>query len=514
MQVLNTKGCQVLFSACKRMGETRRMKTNRIFILIGGLVLILGSRLPWVSFPVLYGLDGPAYEALEIGWEGGGFFTGGLGLVLLLIGIFWKGRKGKIYSIPAMILAGLALLYIFGSLYRVIEMHPEEGFFRATDIGLYLTLFGGLLGLVGAVWRTPDTQEPKESNLLIVFVVSGLVVATLLLVRAKLAAPALEPMAPNLIAADAQPVVIDTDMAADDWLAILYLLSHPGVDVRAITVTGAGEAHCPAGVQNALDLAALAGRPTIPVACGRETPLAGDHTFPAAWRERVDDLLGLTLPENNNEPSSDSAVELLTRIIQGSPKKIHLITLGPLTNVGEALAAEPELVMNLEMITVMGGAVEVTGNVSTSSKIENQTAEWNIYVDPHAAALVFGSGAPVTLIPLDATNNVPLTMDFFRRLEKDQLTPIAAFAFRVLAEQEPFIRMGTTYFWDPLAAAIATEEGLADFTEKTLIVIEEEGPESGRTLESEKGSLIRVAVGADGERFEDLLLDAANGRLP
>lgn len=229
------------------------------------------------------------------------------------------------------------------------------------------------------------------------------------------APPSLEPITPHPVAADAQPVVIDTDMAADDWLAILYLLGRSDVDVRAITVTGAGEAHCSAGTRNALGLVALAGRPEIPVACGREMPLEGDHAFPAEWRQRVDGLLGLTLPENSREASGESAVELLARTIQGSPQKVHLIALGPLTNVGELLQAEPELVMNLEMITVMGGAVEIAGNVGPSSHIENEVAEWNIYVDPRAAAEVFGSGAPITLVPLDATSYAPLTRRFSRR---------------------------------------------------------------------------------------------------
>lgn len=349
-------------------------------------------------------------------------------------------------------------------------------------------------------------------NCLIV-ILSGLMLA-LLLGCASTAPSSLEPVAPHAVAADARPVVIDTDMAADDWLAILYLLGRSDVDVRAITVTGAGEAHCSAGIRNALDLVALAGRPEIPVACGRELPLAGDHAFPTAWRERVDDLLGLTLPENSREASSESAVALLARIIQGSPQKVHLIVLGPLTNVGELLAAEPGLVMNLEMITVMGGAVAVAGNVGASSNIENEVAEWNIYVDPRAAAEVLGSGAPVTLVPLDATSEAPVTMEFYRRLERERTTSVAEFVYRVLTAQQEYIRSGQYYFWDPLAAAIATEEGLATFQEISLVVVEEEGPESGRTLRSEKGFVIRVAMTADRERFEMLFLNAVNGRLP
>ena len=74
-----------------------------------------------------------------------------------------------------------------------------------------------------------------------------------------------------------RPVIIDTDMAGDDWLAILYLLNRPDVSVQAITVTGTGEAHCGPGIKHALSLTALAGQPDIPVSCGRETPLQGDH---------------------------------------------------------------------------------------------------------------------------------------------------------------------------------------------------------------------------------------------
>src|SRR6188474_693963 len=104
-----------------------------------------------------------------------------------------------------------------------------------------------------------------------------------------------------------KPIIIDTDMAADDWRAILYLLQRIDVEVRAITVTGTGEAHCKPGVQNALNLLALADNPDIPVACGRETPLQGDHAFPDALRASDDRMAGLTLPTSSNPPSAMTA---------------------------------------------------------------------------------------------------------------------------------------------------------------------------------------------------------------
>lgn len=498
------------------------MQTNRLLVLAGGLILVIGSRLPWISVPVLFGVQGPAVEGIEIGWEDNGFVTGGIGLILLLVGMFWRGRTGKIYSLPAAILSAVAIIVVFGCFMRALQINPPAGFFAATDTGIYATLAGALLAFVGALLPGHQRNQGagRRSNLQVfmikdlpIIILIGLMLV-LLLGRFSTAPAHLEPITPHAVAADAQPVVIDTDMAADDWLAILYLLGRSDVDVQAITVTGAGEAHCSAGTRNALNLVALAGRPEIPVACGRETPLEGDHAFPAGWRERVDRLLGLTLPENSREVSGESAVELLTRIIRESPQKVHLITLGPLTNVAEALEAEPGLVTNLEMITVMGGAVEVAGNVGASSNIENEVADWNFYVDPRAAAEVLASGAPITLVPLDATNHVPVTMEFCKRLKRDRTTSVAEFVYRVLTAQEESIRSGGYYFWDPLAAAVATEEGVATFQEMPIVVVEEEGPESGRTLQSEQGFPVRVAMTADRERFEALFLDAVNGRLP
>lgn len=356
--------------------------------------------------------------------------------------------------------------------------------------------------------RLPGSLQVRKLALL-------LCIATLM-VAACASAPTSAPQEPSYPAIGAtRAVVIDTDMAVDDWMAILYLLQRPDVVVEAITVTGAGEAHCDAGTRNALDLAAPAGNADIPVSCGRETPLQGDHTFPASWRERVDTLAGLSLPSSPDPPSTQSAVELLTSTIQSAPQKVVLVTLGPLTNVAEALQCEPSLVANIEMIYIMGGAVNVPGNLQVpGADIDNSVAEWNIYVDPHAAAVVFESGAPITLVPLDATQHAPVTMAFYRRLGADHTTPEADFVYRVLTGMEDFINSGDYFFWDPLAAAVATDEGLVTIQPATLKVVEEEGPESGQTLVAEGGSSIRLCTAADGARFEEVFLNTLNGRGP
>ena len=130
------------------------MRANRILVLMGGLILILGSRIPWISVPTLFGVEGTAFEAIEIGWEDNGFITGGIGLILFLVGIIWRGRNGKRYSIPGAILAALAVLVVLGCFQRVLKIDPNAGFFAATDIGIYVTLIGALLALIGTLIRT------------------------------------------------------------------------------------------------------------------------------------------------------------------------------------------------------------------------------------------------------------------------------------------------------------------------------------------------------------------------
>jgi inosine-uridine nucleoside N-ribohydrolase len=314
---------------------------------------------------------------------------------------------------------------------------------------------------------------------------------------------------------DARPVIVDTDMALDDWMAILYMLRRPDVDVKAITVSGTGETHCDPGVQNVHDLAALAGRPAIPVACGPEKPIEGKHTFPEPWRRFADDMAGLSLPSNPQPESSQSASQLLAETIRASEDPVSILTLGPLTNLAQAFQDEPALADEIATITIMGGAFDVDGNVGRSGvDIANQAAEWNIYIDPQASNLVLASGAPVTFVPLDATNQAPVTLSFYERLAENRETPVAEFVYQHLTKQRDQIANGGYFFWDPLAAVISTNEEVATFAEMPVRVVEEEGPESGATRISEGNPMAQVAVDADRQQFEAIFLETLNRPRP
>jgi inosine-uridine nucleoside N-ribohydrolase len=324
--------------------------------------------------------------------------------------------------------------------------------------------------------------------------------------------PTLEPVTAPALNDDAQPFIIDTDMGTDDAMAILFLLGRPDVDVKAIVVVGNGLATCEGGVKNARGLTALAGRPEIPVACDSETPLEGSHVYPGFMRDGADKLGGMALPENATDETTSTGIDLLTETLNAN-SDVHLLTLGGLTNVAKALEAQPDLIEHIRMITIMGGAVNVDGNTTIPGVADgNKYAEFNIWIDPEAAQMVFASGAPITLVPLDATNAVPLNNGFMDTLKNDQTAAPAVFTYELLNSNPLFIMSGGYYFWDPLAAGISIDESLATFETYSLIV-ETEGDEIGRTLIADDGYSIRVATGADGDAFRALFLDILNGRL-
>src|SRR5262245_9477567 len=138
------------------------------------------------------------------------------------------------------------------------------------------------------------------------------------------------------------PVIIDTDVDIDDWMAMLYLLNHPGIEVRGITVVGTGAAHLEPGTRNALDLLMLAGKPEVPVAKGLAKPMRYDHAFPPDIRDPVDDVFGIELPHNPNPPLDD-ALTFLRQQLTARGKKVTILAIGPLTNLGTLLKQSPEL---------------------------------------------------------------------------------------------------------------------------------------------------------------------------
>jgi pyrimidine-specific ribonucleoside hydrolase len=303
-------------------------------------------------------------------------------------------------------------------------------------------------------------------------------------------------------------LLIDTDVAPDDLVALAFLVGSPRVEVRAITVSGTGEAHCGPGVDVVLRLLERLDASPIAVACGRETPIAGDHAFPEAWRTGADDGSGLALPATSLEPFAGDAVQLIdetTDAVDG----LRVLALGPMTNLADALRRRPELARRLESVYAMGGALFVPGNVAFGGPSDNEVAEWNIYVDPTAAQVVIDSGLTVRLISLDGTSQVPVTPAYAERVRREASGPGA----QVLAELfagHPFMTDGSYFLWDPLAAAMAADYPLGSFSAARVDVEEAEGPEVGFTRPVEGPPNLEYLSSADRAAAEDTLLETLN----
>lgn len=303
------------------------------------------------------------------------------------------------------------------------------------------------------------------------------------------------------LASPPRDVIVDTDVSVDDILALLYLLSRPDVNVQAITITGTGITRCDAGIRNVRAMLEVIERTTIPIACGRETPLQGNHAFPNEWRDAAENFFGVNVQPAQFVTPNEDAVALFTRIVQTSNVKMSIVALGPLTNLAEAFSQNPALTQKIEMVYSMGGAVNVRGNVDAA-----ETAEWNFYADPIAVEQVFSRGVPITLVPLDATNQVPITRDFLARLNAAKQTPAAKLAERLLQNQRAEIERGNFYLWDVVAAFVVTDSSVPITQEMNLVV---EG-ETGRTTQDAQGNRMRVVTKIDAPRFEATFLQVLN----
>ncbi len=197
------------------------------------------------------------------------------------------------------------------------------------------------------------------------------------------------------------PIIIDTDPGQDDAVAILLALASPELEVLGITAV-AGNVPLALTEKNARKICELAGRPDIKVHAGAVRPML--RLLVTA--EQVHGKTGLdgpVLPEPTMPLQQQHGVDFLVDTLMGRDAgTVTLCTLGPLTNVALAIGREPQIASRISRIVAMGGGFFEGGNTTPA-------AEFNIYVDPHAARAVFEAGIPVTLIPLDCTHQALTT---------------------------------------------------------------------------------------------------------
>ena len=335
---------------------------------------------------------------------------------------------------------------------------------------------------------------------------TGAIAASLLMGSALAQQPVAPRPAPST-ARQSRAVIVDTDAGPDDVMAIAFLLSRRDVHIEAITVA-LGLAHPARGAVNVLKLLQLAGQVGTPVFVGRETPLSGTREFPAEWRRDSDELKGVSLPTSSRRPESRTAADFLAERLDDGKRPVDVLALGALTNLAEAFNQRPAAARKIRSLVIMGGAVRVPGNLVPGGVTDNKTAEWNLYVDPAAAATVFASGAPIRLVPLDATNKVPLDIAAWREMERRAATPLGRVVTQVLGTVEPWLKDGTYFAWDPLAAVALVEPSVVRVSRLAIEVVQR-APDEGRTRRVPRGKVNAVvALDADAPAFRRLFFGA------
>lgn len=219
-----------------------------------------------------------------------------------------------------------------------------------------------------------------------------------------------------------QQIMIDCDPGVDDAIALLLALAAPELEIVGIT-TVAGNVPLALTAANARKICELAGRDDMGVYAGCPRPLLRSlHTAEDVHGKTG--LEGVTLPEPTLPLQPQHGVQFLVDTLLRAEQPITLATLGPLTNVAIALIQAPAIATHIREIVMMGGAI-TQGNVTPA-------AEFNIYVDPHAAQVVFSSGIPITLLSLDVTHQVLTTPERLDRIRAID-TPVAQAAAALLS---------------------------------------------------------------------------------
>jgi purine nucleosidase len=300
-------------------------------------------------------------------------------------------------------------------------------------------------------------------------------------------------------------IIIDTDPGVDDALTILLALASPEIQLEALTITQ-GNVTVENGTRNALAVLEFLNAQHVPVAQGCSLPMVG----PLLASDLVHGASGLgnaTLPEPKTKPVSHHAIDYLIERFLAEPGEISLFAIGPLTNVALAIRKEPRLTEAIKEIVIMGGAIREGGNITPQ-------AEFNIYADPLAAHVVFHSGIPITLIPLDVTHKCILYAEQVKQLNAQE-SPISQFVDDATSTYIEFTHKNSGVdgcaLHDPLTLGTVIAPDLFTFEEHFVDVDISSGPSMGSTFadfytKTDKPVNMKVALDVRGEEFVKLFL--------
>lgn len=301
-------------------------------------------------------------------------------------------------------------------------------------------------------------------------------------------------------------VIIDCDPGHDDAVALLLAARAENIDLLGVT-TVAGNSELHHTTVNARKVLDFAGLTDVPVFAGAAKPLMRDlFRLTGVAIHGEDGLGGPVIPEPQTPIENESALSFLIRKIKASEEKVVLIATGPLTNVALAFMADPTIKEKIDRLIIMGGAVYTEGNVTSA-------AEFNIFVDPEAAKVVFQSGVPIYLVSLDATMKALFKEEDIEalRAQEDEVSVLVAELMDFFANSHlEHFKVKEAPIHDALCVAILLDEDLVNF-QHTYVDISLHDPLTlGETVadlwgitEHEKNAYISTDV--DRERFVELV---------
>ncbi len=304
----------------------------------------------------------------------------------------------------------------------------------------------------------------------------------------------------------AVPIFIDCDPGHDDMMAIMLAVAHPQLELIGIS-TVAGNQTGERTFDNAGRILTLLNRTDIPLARGADAPLCRKLVTAPAFHG-TSGLDGAELPSSAVPERAESAIALMARAILENPGPVVLVPTGPLTNVAMALRAHPEIADSIERIVLMGGGV-FDSNTTPA-------AEFNIFVDPEAAAAVFAGGVPITMVGLDATNKAVLDYDQIAQIEAmgGPVSRVVAPLMRFFSgANEELFGINGAPIHDALAVAAVVAPDLL-VTQDVYVAVETQGDLTrGQTVADLYGITglapnASVALGVDRGRFIAMMIDA------
>lgn len=305
-------------------------------------------------------------------------------------------------------------------------------------------------------------------------------------------------------------ILFDTDPGIDDACAILLAVASPELSIEGLSIVH-GNCSLEQATTNALSVLELVNASHIPVAKGCELPLVQPSLL--APETHGDTGLGYAkLPEPRARPIGQHGIDFLIEKIVSSPGETTLVAIGPLTNIALAIRQEPRIVEAIKELIIMGGAIRYEGNTTA-------LAEFNTYVDPHAAHMVYHSGIPTTLVPLDVTYQCILTPGDVRRLQQidSPITKFVADATRFYMEfHDEFQKIEGCVINDPLALALTFAPELCTYQELPVDVDLSGGISMGKTVGDfynygKKPANMKVALGVRARDFIDLFVERMAG---